>query len=1744
MAKATLLAADMLRRVRDGRDLASGLYRAPRNAGPQTRAMYEYQDKCVALRCIPNLPPGSPVEAVAVEWSTDYVLIGSAGQRELVSVKHRDPGQHDWTFGRLKAKNVFRDLHAVWHAMGETGDFAFESNKGFDSDLASFVGNPDERSEPDEGAVRKIVNHLQVDTAEVLRFLRHFILRSRPLPSRHYIDAVAERDLAVVMEQLGMDPAFARQCFAALTSHIAAVSTQRPPDPAQRVTRLIGFMREIENRSGHDLDARLLTMAALRNIVTAESARTVSRRPASLGDAANIHPRAAYGVEALPLAMAVLDYAPVLADIGLDHFAGREWLVAAIEDTASADSVVRTPRTGRYVLVGGGAGLGKTTLAGWLSHRWGCACHFTGVSGGRDAKVALQSLAAQLIIRYGLEEEFAAGGILAGWAGDPARFPRILAAAAERAREQGGQVRIVVDGLDEAEGDGIALDLPATLPEGVCIVATYRDGTAPCRLPGGEHVSTFTIMAFDPANREDIRQFLTTQARDDTIAARLATAGVAPDDFVSQLTERSTGVWVYLRYVLSQIRTGPWDAADFEKLPVGLAAYYRQQVTGRRSDPAFHSEDLVVLATLAVAQQPMTLDQVSRITRLDSGIVRTLINHRYRPFLTVDAISPGLPRYSIYHASLREFLHGSPGQPGDPLDMSDLREATQDAHRRIAHYYLDIFGGLDTGLSELHATPGLADHDDRYALRHLPIHLDCAGRQDDLRALVTSGSPGSPLGSIWADAHDRAGTLDSYLAAIDLVRSAAERETDMLITAARPAPSLAEETQYALIAANMISRSNAIPVTLLEALVRSGTWDSTRALAHAMRHHEPVMRASALIALIPGLEDPLQAAQARENALSAVAAIASEEVRAKLLGKLEPHLDVAQLERALTVATEIRTDLFRAQALTSLSTRLQGSTLTQALSCKEHAVQNLFRISAAIGDAEQRAGAMAGAAHMMEGPARTRALDRALEVAVAITDSWAMERELGKLAGSLDHAQLDRALETAIASRASSHALIDLAPYLTPGQLDRALAAAAASKREWECGRALAGLAHHMNHEQLERALDAVSHITDEGIRATAQVRISHHAQIPVSGHVIDSAMADASKTEDPDSRRFEFVSLARHLEGLERIRAIDGALDAAIAVSDQNACGRSLRDLAPYLLPGQLERALDAAAAIGDEAGRGLALTGLAQYLEEPARTDAIIGALNTVTAVNAERNTGQVRVELVALARELENPARHRITQGLLGAAAACQDDISRRLNLEELAPLLDPAQLSRAVKAAAAIRDDYAREGALASLAPYLNPAQLSCALEAVTAPGFCDFQARARALASLVPHLHGQVRAKAIEETLEAARAARDSKARWPFTHDDESVRAELIITVAPYLDAAQLARAQQVADSFTDNGCKVSALATLATYLEDPARTRALDNALRAASRIESARPWGWALADLAPHLRAEVRASTLAQALEAAPAVPDETVRAGLVITVASYLDNTQLTRALQVADSFTDHSCRVSVLSSLAIYLEEPARSRALEKAVEAVGAISDGRYLAWASAHLIQHLQGAARSQAVQKALNAAAGIKHQESCARALADISAYLEGPARTRCLDNALDTAVAIQDERYQARTLAFLASDLDIAQLGRALVAATSLPYLGENRPCEQIFRRISFLATGTARSDIVLLIRRFYRALPPREALLAVTSAAVEALIHVGGSEAATRLFESICQTCYASVLGAQVECGVLREASAVSLP
>ena len=261
----------MLRSVERPEGQAVGLYRSPQNAGPHTRAMFEYQDMCVVLRCIPNLLPESPVVAVAVEYSSDYVLLGRAGEQELVSVKHRGRGQGDWTFSRLKAENVFRDLHEIWRAMERKGAYFFESNAGFESALRPYAERGRDKDQQDQNAVRRLADCLGVAVVEAGQFMRHFRLRGEPLPDWGYVDDVATQRLAEVMARLGLDPAYASRCVAALAEHVATASTRRRPDPAQRVDRLIGFMQDLAAWTPNEPAGTVITMSDMRDMVVAAS---------------------------------------------------------------------------------------------------------------------------------------------------------------------------------------------------------------------------------------------------------------------------------------------------------------------------------------------------------------------------------------------------------------------------------------------------------------------------------------------------------------------------------------------------------------------------------------------------------------------------------------------------------------------------------------------------------------------------------------------------------------------------------------------------------------------------------------------------------------------------------------------------------------------------------------------------------------------------------------------------------------------------------------------------------------------------------------------------------------------------------------------------------------------------------------------------------------------------------------------------------------------------------------------------------------------------------------------------------------------------------------------------------------------------------------------------------------------------------------------------------------------------------
>jgi hypothetical protein len=220
------------------------------------------------LRCIPNLLPGSPLIAVVIEWTSDYVALARDGRVELVSVKHREESQPPWNFGALVKEHVFRDLHGIWKQVGEAGDYVFESNRGISRPLRAAV---EKAADPGTGEAAKLAAVLDVSAEEAARFASRLILLD-PVPDRRHIHDVAMALLAEVMPQLGLDPRLAHACVSALEERIAVVAVDRPLEPQQRLQALAGLMREVRDRGTPRVSDYTLTMDELRDIVAATAA--------------------------------------------------------------------------------------------------------------------------------------------------------------------------------------------------------------------------------------------------------------------------------------------------------------------------------------------------------------------------------------------------------------------------------------------------------------------------------------------------------------------------------------------------------------------------------------------------------------------------------------------------------------------------------------------------------------------------------------------------------------------------------------------------------------------------------------------------------------------------------------------------------------------------------------------------------------------------------------------------------------------------------------------------------------------------------------------------------------------------------------------------------------------------------------------------------------------------------------------------------------------------------------------------------------------------------------------------------------------------------------------------------------------------------------------------------------------------------------------------------------------------------
>ncbi|MGI5261432.1 hypothetical protein [Streptomyces angustmyceticus] len=1161
---------------------------------------------------------------------------------------------------------------------------------------------------------------------------------------------------------------------------------------------------------------------------------------------------------AVPMAIALKDTRKVFNDVQVADFIGRGWLVDDI-DTFIAEHYCG------YVWVEAEAGLGKTALAAWLVHERGYPSHFARYAQGASVRVALRNVAAQLIRRYDLTD-FAPGGMLPDWAYAPEGFDALLTEAAERARTEGHPLVIVMDGADEAEaaGGGLPWGLPPLLPEGAYIVGTYRTGSRPAYPESPSQV--LRIDRKDDHNQADMREYLEHAVRREPVAARLTAAGLALSDAVELLAKRSGGVWVYLRYVLTGIRTGQQPVAGLGDLPPNLSGYYARQITRWQSEPDWDDAGRPLLATLVAAREPLPYRALARLSGAPGGAsVRRWCDLALRPYLTADDGSPER-RYELYHASARSFFGGATDAQEDGLKIMAARLAgdVAEAHRRIAEYYVSCFGGFVDGMSGRGAAdrsgdgndvpedlrlladdPSLASVDDGYPLRHLTHHMIQADWASGLRRLLAAETPTGDrqAHNVWFTAHGHAGPLDEYLDDVERARQRAAHRTDDALRRRQPATVFAEELRYELMAASVASYTDSVGPQLLEQLVARGVWTSAHGLSHARRLTDPGNRFSALVALQPYLpeEQRLQAAEEALEAVRSCDAVASYSLDGGdhyySPALLIPYLPEGRREELTAQAVVLAVDCWhedmRGQLLALAAVHAPPG-MRAALASR--AVDEI-RADEDPWQSHEQVSALVSLLPLLPTHIREEALDEVRQTVRADDFEPGSERFWLALLPLLTGEERETAVAEATAAgrsipylHARAHYRAALLAVLPPVARRTLLAEALTDIRSCQDqtrqGRALSVLLPHLPPAERRTAVTDI--LADARLDQHTLARLAPHLPIEELRYHLRTTLHATS-----DYRVGKLAALVAQLPDRQQVAWAAETLSVARLADTPMSLATGLVTALPTLPDGQqaacIQEALAQLQLIDNDWKRGELLMLMLRYLTEPELRAA------------AEEWFSTPRKLLDADDTHLARIVAYLPDDALAGAVRYWADGANQYIDLWAVAPHLPTELVAEALRATPGQVEDYAASS-LEALVPHLTGEPLSQAL--ARARAFAEPQWRASVLAAAVPSLPPEQREAVAHEATAAAQ-----ECSW----EPETARVLTELLPAFPEDSARKAQALAAARAISEEEERAKALSALVQLMPSEERPALASEALAIVSevdRLERVRP----LVQLAPHV--------------------------------------------------------------------------------------------------------------------------------------------------------------------------------------------------------------------------------------------------------------------------------------------------
>lgn len=283
-----------------------------------------------------------------------------------------------------------------------------------------------------------------------------------------------------------------------------------------------------------------------------------------------------------------------------------------------------------------------------------CIAHFNvQLQGPNRADQFLESVCKQVIARYQMPYDPLPSNVMQ----DGEFLGHLLDEVAQR--RNGQPVVIAVDALDEVDSgsyrDANILYLPPHLPNGVYFIMTRRRGV---EVPFTTYAPNqiISLLDYQIDSQRDVRLYIQNRVNDSgNLRQQIDERQETIITFTDKIDDKSESNFMYLRYVLLDIEKGLYKDLSLESFPQCLQGYYdfHWRRMGMTANP-LPIEKIKIVYILGEVKQHVSRQQICDFSGEDTRIVQTVLNE-WEQFLH-ELLKDNSRRYSVYHASFRDFL--------------------------------------------------------------------------------------------------------------------------------------------------------------------------------------------------------------------------------------------------------------------------------------------------------------------------------------------------------------------------------------------------------------------------------------------------------------------------------------------------------------------------------------------------------------------------------------------------------------------------------------------------------------------------------------------------------------------------------------------------------------------------------------------------------------------------------------------------------------------------------------------------------------------------------------------------------------------------------------------------------------------------------------------------------------------------------------------------------------------------------